>query len=285
MSENKRLIAVGLTILLVISLILVITFWPKPDTNFVCGIKADGNYKRLGAINYKQYQCLVKEKGKEALVVTNSLSKKEKQNLNNVAKSIGKSIYYLNTQSINKDDLKTIKKDLKYNDSSFKKDVILVIEKGKVDSYKEDVLSNKDELKSFLKEAGLARFACDATPSEEYENLGELTYEKYKCLYESEEPFAVIFSQTTCSYCMQFKPVINEYVGKNNIPLYFIEINTLSDEEREGLLGSLSYFDDNESWGTPLTLGIKNKEVVTEISGFTDDEEEIDNFFEKMELK
>ena len=84
---------------------------------------------------------------------------------------------------------------------------------------------------------------------------------------------------------MQFKPVINEYVGKNNISLYFIEINTLSDEEREGLLGSLSYFDDNESWGTPLTLGIKNKEVVTEISGFTDDEEEIDNFFEKMELK
>ena len=202
-----------------------------------------------------------------------------------MARSIGKSIYYLNTQSINKDDLKKIKKDLKYNDSSFKKDVILIIENGKIESYKEDVLSNRDELKSFLKESGLAKFACDATPSEEYENLGKLTYEKYKCLYENEEPFAVIFSQTTCGYCMQFKPIINEYVGKNNIPLYFIEVNTLSDEERQGLLGSLSYFDDNENWGTPLTLGIKNKEVVANISGFTEDEEEIDSFFEEIGLK
>ena len=45
---------------------------------------------------------------------------------------------FIDTKSIKKDDLKTIKKKLKYQDKSFTKDVILVVEKGKVEAYKEN---------------------------------------------------------------------------------------------------------------------------------------------------
>ena len=285
MSENKRLLAAGAVIVGIIVLILLISFWPKSDNNFVCNIKADGSYSKLGVVNYKQYTCLTKEKGKKAVVVADKMTKSKKAALNKAATKIGQSIYYLNTKSINKKDLKAIKKKLSYNDKSFAKDVILVVEKGKVAAYKEDILTKSDDVKDFLKENKLAKYACDATPSEEYPNLARITYKQYNCLYESEEPFAVILSQTTCGYCKQFKPYINEYVGKENLPLYFIEINELSEEESNALQASLSYFKDNDSWGTPLTLGIKNKEVITEINGYTDDDDEVDQFFKKLGLK
>lgn len=282
MEENKRLIIVGVVIAVVVAIILAITFWPKPDKSFACGIKADGDYAKIGSVNYKQYECLLKEDSKNVLVVSNDLTDKKKEVLNGVASSIGRSIYYLDTDKIDSSDLKSIKKKLKYNDASFKKDVALVINKGKAITYKENVLTNSDELKTFLKEAKLSKFACDVKPSEEYENLGELTYEQYNCLYESDETFAVILSQTTCSHCINFKPVINKYAGDNNISLYFIEVNELEQEEMSALQSSLSYFDNNESWGTPLTLGIKNKEVIAEMSGEVSDEGQIADFFDKL---
>ena len=285
MNENKRLLVVGAAFLIVIGVILLVAFWPEPDPTFACSVRAEGDYTKIGKVNYKQYDCLTEEDGKIALAVADNMTKKKKDTLEKVAKSSGNAIYYLDVENISGKDLKKIKKELKYGDNSFKKDVILVIDGGEVDTYKEDVLNKEDELKSFLKEAKLAKFACGINPSEEYENLGAATYKDYNCLYESGEPFAIILSQTTCGYCQKYKPFINEYIGKTDIPLYVIEVNTLGDEERSALLSSLSYFDDNESWGTPLTLGIKDKKVVAEISGFTDDESEVDEFFKKLELK
>ena len=284
MNENKRLILVGAVIALIVAIIMAITFWPKADNSFVCGIKSQGDYSKLGVVNYKQYQCLIKEDKKNALVISNNLTKKKKEVLDKVAKSIGHSIYYLDVNSIDNSNMKKIKKALKYDDKSFTKDVILVINKGKVEAYKEKVLTNDEELSKFLKDSKLAKFACDVQPSEEYENLGAITYEQYNCLYESDEAFAVILSQTTCGYCKQFKPFINEYVGNKNIPLYVIEVNTLAEDEKNALLSSLSYFDDNDSWGTPLTLGIKNKEVIANLSGYTDDEDQVSKFFKEVGL-
>lgn len=284
MNENKRLIAVGAVILAIVVLILVIALWPQKDKSFACNVKGDKEYSKIGAVNYKQYQCLIKEDSKKAIVFTTKMTDKKKKTLNTVATKLGAVIYYVDTNKINSDDLKVVKKKLKYSDSAFKKDAIIVIKNGKVDTYKEDVLTKEDELKNFLKEAKLAKFMCDVTPDEEYSNFAEVTVDQYNCLYESEQPFAIMFSQTTCGHCQNFKPFINDYVGKNNIPLYVIEVNLLSDEERDALLGSLSYFDENESWGTPLTLGIKNKEVIAELSGDVEDETEVTDFFKKAEL-
>ncbi len=285
MSETKRLIMVGLVIVAVVAVILLISFWPKADKSFACNVKADGDYEKLGKVNYKQYQCLMEEDSKVAIAVADNMTEKKKTSLNDTAKKIGHVIYYLDNDDIDTADMKVIKKDLKYQDNSFKKDVVLVIENGKVSSFKENDLTDAETLRSFLVEAKLAKFACDVTADQEYENLGELDYEAYNCLYESGEPFAVILAQTTCSYCVSYKPIIDEYVAENNLPIYIMEIDQLSDDERSSLLSSLSYFENNENWGTPLTLGIKNKEVVSEISGFTEDEEIINSFFDELGLK
>ncbi len=285
MNENKRLLMIFGIVIAVVLVIVLISFWPKADKEFACGIKADGDYDKLGKVNYKQYQCLMKEEKKNSVIVAKDLSDKEKENLNNAATSIGHVLYYLDTEAIGTDDMKTAKKELQYADNSFGKDVIVIIENGKVQAHKEDILGDKEAINTFLKEAKLAKFACDIASSSEYEGLGEITYDQYKCLYESDEPFALVLAQTTCSYCVKFKPIINDYAVKNNLPVYVIEIDKLTNDERTALLASLEYFKDNDEWGTPLTLGIKNKAVVTEIGGYTDKTETLDEFFQKMEMK
>lgn len=50
-------------------------------------------------------------------------------------------------------------------------------------------------------------------------------------------------------------------------------------------MSSLSYFNDNSDWGTPLTLAIKDKKVVAELSGYTDDTSKLDEFFKTAGLK
>lgn len=283
MNENKRLLVLFGVIIAIVLIILLICFWPKADKTFVCGVKASDGYEKLGAVNSKQYECLSKS-SKVVLAVANDLSDDKKKALNKSAVKAGRAIYYLDS-SISGDKLKDIKKHLKYNDDAFEKDVLLVLKKGKIDAYKEDILSNSDSIDAFFKEAKLNKFACDVNSDKEYKNLGEIDYEQYKCLYDSGEPFAVILAQTTCGYCKQFKPVIDQYAKDNNVPIYIIEIDEMSDSDREALLGSLSYFKDNDNWGTPLTLGIENKKVVTEISGYTDNTDTIDTFFKKLGLK
>ena len=55
--------------------------------------------------------------------------------------------------------------------------------------------------------------------------------------------------------------------------------------DAQNIFSTLTYFSENSGWGTPLTLAIKDKEVVTELSGYTDDTTSIDNLFKEIGLK
>ena len=281
MNENKRLLALFGAVLIIVVIVLVVNFWPEPDKTFACGVKKDEDYSKLAAINYEDYECLKDESS--VVLASGDLSKKEKSNLNNVATESGIGIYYL-SNDISKEDLEKIQKDLKYKDKAFEEDVLLVLDKDKVINYKENVFSNKDDIYNFLDEAGALSFACGIKSSEDYENLGEADYEDYECLLNSDKPFALVIAQTTCSYCHEFAPIIDEYALNNDIPVYIIYLDKISSDEVNELT-SLAYFNENSNWGTPLTLGIKNKEVVANISGYTDDESRIDEFFETLGLK
>ena len=282
MSENKRMLALFGVVILIVIIILAIAFWPEPDKTFTCNVKKDGDYDKLAAITYEDYECL---KGKNnVVIVAGDLNNKEKNNINKAGKKANIGIYYLSDE-ISKSDLKKIEKDLDYADKSFKKDVILVVNKGKVTDYKENILNNSNDIYDFLDEAGITSLACGVVASEEYENLGVATYDNYECLLDNDRPFALVVAQTTCSYCQKYAPVINEYAGKNNVPIYIIYLDQLSEDESNSLLSSLSYFDENQDWGTPLTLGINDKKVVADISGYTDDTKTIDKFMEKTGIK
>ena len=284
MNENKRLLIFFISIVLVIAIILVIAFWPASDSTFACGTKADKDYSKLASVNYKQYECLTKNSDKFAIAISDGLSDKEKEALNKAAEKINVGIYYLSDE-VSNTDLNNIKGELKTDKVSFDNYSLVVVEDGKVTDGMDKKLDSSDDIYNFLKDAGLAKFACNATSDSEYENLSRLTYDQYQCLYDSGEPFVMILTQSTCSYCAQFLPVINEYAGENNLPVYFLEIDTMDQNDVQKVLSSLSYFSENSDWGTPLTLAIKDKKVATELSGYTEDTATIDNLFKEVGLK
>lgn len=284
MNENKRMLIFFISVVLIIAAILVIALWPEADTTFTCGVTADKDYKKLGSVNYKQYECLLKQDEKFAIVISDGLSKAEKKSINEAAQKTNHGIYYLSDE-ISNTDLKSIKKDLKTDKVSYESASIVVVEKGKVIAGLEEKLENSNDVYSFLKDSGLAQFSCNATSDSEYKNLAKLTYEQYKCLYDSEEPFILMITQSTCGYCKEFKPIMDEYAEKNKVPVYYLELDTMDQEDAQQFMSSLSYFNENSDWGTPLTLAIKNKQVVTELNGYTDDTSTIDNLFKEVGLK
>ena len=281
MNENKRMLMLFGVIILIVIIILVISFWPEPDKTFACNVKKEGDYTKLASITYEDYECLKDESN--VVLAIGDLNNKEKNSLNSAGVEAGVGIYYV-SEEVSKGDLNKIKKDLNYTKNAFEKDVLLVVNKGKVTTYKEDILNKSEEVYDFLDESGVTTFACNVKPSEEYANLGVLTYDNYECLLDSDKPFALVIAQTTCSYCQEYAPVINEYAGENNVPIYLVYLDELGNDANK-LLSSLSYFNENQDWGTPLSLGIDNKEVIATISGYTDDKNEIDNFMKQTGIK
>lgn len=284
MEENKRLFQVLGFLVLIIVVACLIVFWPKSDSKFICKIKADKDYSYLGEMDYDKYKCVLKNKNASAIVYTDKLTSKKKGELNKAAKKVSHPVYYLSSD-ISKSDLNKIKKDLKYNDNSFDKDVLLVIKNGKVKDYKEDILSDNSKIYDFLNSTDLAKFAFGIKAEDGYENLGSVNYEDYEKLYNSDEPFVLIVAQTTCSWCEKFRPIINDYAGKHGLRVYIMEIDKLSSDESQSFESSLDYFKDNNNWGTPLTLGIKDKKVVANLSGYTDDEDALAKFFDEAGIK
>ena len=284
MNENKRMLIFFVSIILVIAVVLIIAFWPEPDTTFACGVKSDKDYSKLGAINYQQYECLMEQDNKNAIAISDGLSDEEKENLNKVAEEIGKGIYYISDE-VSNSDLNSIKKDLKFDKISYDNSSLVVVENAKVIAGIDKNLNKYKEINQFLKDVDFVKFACNTTNDSEYENLAKLTYDQYDCLYNSDEPFVMVVTQSTCHYCEQFLPVINDYAAKNDLPVYFLETDTMDQTDAQNIFSTLTYFSENSGWGTPLTLAIKDKEVVTELSGYTDDTTSIDNLFKEIGLK
>lgn len=103
--------------------------------------------------------------------------------------------------------------------------------------------------------------------TDEYSNLTFIDYDKYKEIYDSKEKTIVVLGQTGCGACNAFKPVINEIAKDYNVPIYFVNLTDWTKRETYDLMGSLSYFKERESFGTPLTLILENGDNIDEQEG------------------
>lgn len=97
---------------------------------------------------------------------------------------------------------------------------------------------------------------------EEYPHLNFLNYVDYIAMLKNKSKNILVIGQTTCGYCIQYKPILNEIAKENNIVINYIDIDVLTQKEYADFIESLDYFKKNENWGTPLTLIVENKSVV-----------------------
>lgn len=100
----------------------------------------------------------------------------------------------------------------------------------------------------------------------------QITYDEYKTFVENGDAFIVIIERAGCTYCIQYMPIIEEIANEKQIPIHYIDTDTLTNEEFNELSNTNSYLRRNE-WGTPTTLFMLGDRVLDSIGGYVEKEQ------------
>lgn len=168
---------------------------------------------------------------------------------------------YINTNNLTSSVLSKLLSDIGVSESEFGTPMTLVVKKGKVvDSL--NGFSDEDELLNFLKKNSFVKEDAKLV-------LNYIDYSGYEKILKSKDTNIVVVGQTTCSYCMKAKPILDKVAVDKKLKINYINVNVLEGDDRTNFNQSLDYLKNNE-WGTPLTLIIKNGEVVDAANGLLD---------------
>ena len=103
----------------------------------------------------------------------------------------------------------------------------------------------------------------------------EITYSEYEEKMSNEEAFLVIIVRDGCGYCEMYEPIVDEVANEYKLPIYFINLTNLTQDEVSSLSTSNSYLKRND-WGTPTTLFMYGSHVVDSISGYVEKDAFVD---------
>ena len=109
--------------------------------------------------------------------------------------------------------------------------------------------------------------------------FNEITYSEYEEKIDSKEPFLVVIVKDGCGYCEMYEPILEEVANEYKLPINYINLAHLSEEEYNNLSSSNSYLKKNQ-WGTPTTLFMVGDEVENSIGGYVE-KDELVSFVEK----
>ena len=99
---------------------------------------------------------------------------------------------------------------------------------------------------------------------EEENYFKELTFNEVMDKLDNKETFILVLSQTTCSHCALYKPKIESVAYDYKLYIYYLEVDLISDTQREELLKIIHYD------GTPTTVFFtegEEKTAATRING------------------
>ena len=116
--------------------------------------------------------------------------------------------------------------------------------------------------------------------------LHQLTYAEYQEKIDNGDEFVVIVERATCSHCVTYMPIAKEFAEDEEVPMYYVDTDTFSEEDWNSFIKSNTYFKKNEQWGTPTTIVLAGNEAVSYIEGTTNSdrlEELYEEYFEYEE--
>lgn len=93
------------------------------------------------------------------------------------------------------------------------------------------------------------------------EKLEEITYEQVQKKVEKKEDFVIVLSQTTCSHCASYKPILKEITKEKNITIYYLDYDKY---DKDTINEILEFF--NFDGGTPTTLFFKEGKEISIMS-------------------
>ena len=113
----------------------------------------------------------------------------------------------------------------------------------------------------------------DAVYSKE-SSLTFIDYDEYEDLISEEDTHIVVIGQTTCSHCIAIKPALNSVAKEYDLTINYLNLTKMTEEQSDDFNESLTTIEYNDpdfvesgSFGTPLTLIIKDGKVTNYISG------------------
>ncbi len=81
---------------------------------------------------------------------------------------------------------------------------------------------------------------------------------------KEDESIVTVIAQTTCSHCINYKPVITEVQEEYNFKLYWFEADEMTSSDYTTLIDT---YDLQDYGGTPHTFIVRSGELVAEQSG------------------
>lgn len=110
--------------------------------------------------------------------------------------------------------------------------------------------------------------------------FNEITYSEYVEKMNEEKPFLVIIIKDGCGYCEAYTPIVKEVAEEYSLPIYYINLTNITEEEYTALSKSNSYLK-SQQWGTPTTLLMSGNTVVGSISGYVDKDTFVKDMIDK----
>ncbi len=88
--------------------------------------------------------------------------------------------------------------------------------------------------------------------------------EEWLVVTKEDESIVTVIAQTTCSHCINFKPVIEEVQKKYGFKLYWFEYDEMETTDRNLLTKT---YDLKDFGGTPHTFIVKGGKLIAEQPG------------------
>ena len=102
-------------------------------------------------------------------------------------------------------------------------------------------------------------------------NISEKGVEDWKKDFDNNKTIVTVIGLTTCEHCQEYKPIIKSLASKYKFNLYFIEIDSLTEEDKNTILTTVDLLD--YTGYVPFTFIIKDKQyVVGEVGSKTKEE-------------
>lgn len=287
MNENKKVvIAISVIIGLLMLLIIVGLVQKNSDK------QKDYNNESSGTITYSgkyttDYEKAFEGEGKKVLFIGSSscgICSEFTPYIKYLSEAYGFTYYYIDAATMDTNKLESVLEKVGKNLDNIGTPYMAFLENGE----------KYEEVKGYLSESGLFstlqkngiieekavyvssteaasnsnnNSSSDNT-SDEFEHLTFIDYDKYEEIYNSKEKAIIVLGQTGCGACTAFKPVIDEIAKEYNLTIYFVNLTDWTKRETYDLMGSLSYFKNRESFGTPLTLILENGDNISEQEGY-----------------
>lgn len=116
--------------------------------------------------------------------------------------------------------------------------------------------------------------------------LHQLSYSEYLDKVNNGDEFVLIIERASCSHCVTYLPIAEDFANSNNLPMYYVDTDTFTSEDWETFEKSNTYLKKAKgNWGTPTTIVLAGREHVSSIEGTTNHESLLNLYQDYFDIK